>query len=449
MRSFSWQVGPGRRSARVRRRGATWFMLAATALTGAALVVQTLATAPAAVGLAHSGSGTAGQHAAATADGPAPASGYRRACPWPPAPGDFSCFTLYQPQVAVNRALAEGLTGAIARPHGLTPRMIESAYRLPVSRRSHQTVAVSIAFNTPHLAQYLAHYRRYFGLPSCTQASGCFRVVNQAGKRSPLPFSGAGSGWDLEATLDVSMISVACPHCRILVVEADDNEVDNLAATDRTAARLGAQVISNSYGQAENGLAMTYARDYREPGHTVVVAAGDIGFTTANFPADLTSVTAVGGTQLLRTRHGHRGWVERVWNDVMIGAGSSGCSAYVGRPRWQPLRHCPGRTVSDVSAVAADVPIYNPVWGGWVTVDGTSIAAPLIAGIYGLAGNASKVSTANLYRHAGDFFTVTRGNNAWPGIPPKIRCGDDYLCVATPGYNAPAGLGTPDGIGAF
>jgi hypothetical protein len=28
-------------------------------------------------------------------------------------------------------------------------------------------------------------------------------------------------------------------------------------------------------------------------------------------------------------------------------------------------------------------------------------------------------------------------------------CGYDYLCVAKPGYDAPTGLGTPDGTGAF
>ncbi len=429
----NWGACSGSTRVRTGRRGATGLVLATVALTIGALGLQAVAAgaAPAAVGLARLGQ----------------TSGLRRACVWPPAPGDESCFVLYQPQTSVNQAIADGLTGAIARPHGLTPREIQSAYRLPVGLRPRQTVAVSIAFNTPHLAQYLAYYRKYFGLPACTVSSGCFRVVNEHGKSSPLPPSGAGSGWDLEVTLDVSMISVACPHCRILVVEGDDDSVASLAQTERTAGRLGAQVISNSYGQPENGLAMTYARAYRQRGHTIVVAAGDDGFTDANFPANLTTVTAVGGTQLARARDG-RGWSERVWN-TPIGAGGSGCSAYVSRPAWQHRTACPGRTVVDVAAVAWNVPIYNKLWGGWITVAGTSIAAPLIAGIYGLAGNASQVTTADLYRHARDFFKITRGNNAWPGLSPKVRCGGDYLCVATTGYNAPTGLGTPDGIGAF
>jgi subtilase family serine protease len=99
--------------------------------------------------------------------------------------------------------------------------------------------------------------------------------------------------------------------------------------------------------------------------------------------------------------------------------------------------------------VAWNVPIYNKVYGGWITVGGTSAAAPLIAGVYGLAGNASRVTTSNLYQHTRSLFHIGTGNNAWPFETPKIRCGNDYLCVATPGYNAPTGLGTPDGIGAF
>ena len=385
---------------------------------------------------------------AATATAPAASTGpgLKPACPQVPASRD-RCFVLYQRQTAVNRAIADGIEGRASVPHGWSPGAIEHAYRLPVQRNSHQTVAVSVAFHTPHLAQYLAVYRKYFGLPPCTAASGCFRQVNQRGKAGPLTISGAGSGWDLEATLDVSMISVACPHCRILVVEANDDEGSNLAATENTAARLGAQVISNSYGAREDGFALTEAKDYRHPGHTIVASSGDDGFTAANFPAVLASVTAVGGTELARA-HNRRGWRERVWNEGFLGAGGSGCSAYVRKPGWQHDRHCPMRTVADVSAVATDVPIYNRYWGGWVTVAGTSVAAPLIAGVYGLAGNAATVRPGYLYQRQRALFDITAGNNAFL-IDARLACGRDYLCVAKKGYDAPTGLGTPDGIGGF
>jgi subtilase family protein len=356
---------------------------------------------------------------------------------------------MFQPQVAVNAAIAAGVNAAAARPKGWSPRAIESAYRLPVARDSHRTVAVSIAFNTPRLGRYLAVYRKHYHLPPCTIVKHCLRIVNQRGLASPLPHHGGeASGWSVEATLDVSMISVACPHCHILVVEGNDNSFASLAATEDTAARLGAAVISNSYGGRESGALQAFAKAYHHPGHTIVVASGDTGFTAANFPANLASVTAVSGTALHRARNA-RGWRETVWRQPAIfGAAGSGCSAYVAKPAWQHDAHCPGRTVADVAAVATGVPIYEQRNGGWLTVAGTSISAPLIAGIYGLAGNAAHLRPGDLYRHRGQLFDVTAGSNSLFGAP-EAACGADYLCTAKRGYDAPTGLGTPNGTGAF
>jgi hypothetical protein len=338
---------------------------------------------------------------------------------------------------------------AAARPHGLTPRDLRSAYRLPGRGGTGQTVADVVAFSTPGLARFLARYRRQFGLPACPARTGCLRIVNQRGSGTRLPVSGAGTGWDLEAATDVEMISAACPHCRILVVEATSAAFGNLAAAENTAARLGAQVISNSYGGPENGLLMTYARDYDHPGHTIVASAGDQGFGPASFPASLSTVTAVGGTQLTPAHDG-RGWRERVWNQPYAygGEGGSGCSAYVTKPAWQHDPHCPGRTVADTAAVASNFAVYEPHYGGWVRVGGTSVSAALIAGVYGLAGNGARLPPGYLYRHSRDLFDITAGNNAFPA-PPGLTCGNDYLCRAMPGYDAPTGLGAPDGTGAF
>jgi hypothetical protein len=420
------------------RRAGRWLAAATGALTLCGLLAAGAAPALAAP---HASAGRVAAAHATTA-------GLRPACPVARA-GHMRCYVLYQPQQAVNLAIAEGLAGRQTHPVGWGAKTLEQAYRLPVNRQSHETVAVSIAFFTPKLGQYLRTYRAHYGLPACGQPSGCLRIVNQNGKTKPLPQSGLGSGWDLEATLDVSMISAACPHCKILVVDASDTTDADLAKTDDTAARLGATVISNSYGQRENGLSMVFRGDYHHPGHTVVASSGDFGYDAANFPADLSSVTSVGGTALARAHNG-RGFAERVWNDPNIfGASSSGCSAYVAKPPWQHDAHCPGRTVADISAVAADVPIYNKAYGGWITVAGTSVAAPLVAGIYGLAGNAASLTTRHLYEHENDFFDVTRGNNSLVSGSPKAACGADYLCQARKGYDAPTGLGTPDGIGGF
>jgi hypothetical protein len=104
------------------------------------------------------------------------------------------CFLAFRPQAAVNRAISAGLTGTAARPQGWSPDAIRSAYNLPARRHSRQTVAVSIAFNTPRLAHFLAVYRKHYGLPKCSVASGCFRKLNQRGQVSPLPKSAVGTG---------------------------------------------------------------------------------------------------------------------------------------------------------------------------------------------------------------------------------------------------------------
>jgi hypothetical protein len=424
---------------RIRRPGRAGRALAGAA--GAAALCGMLAAAAPAAASPRS----APQAAARPASAAAPA--LRRACP-AAAAGHMRCFAWYRSQVAVNRALAEGRSGHQTRPKGWGPKALERAYRLPVNRISHQTVAVSIAFHTPKLARYLKIYREHFGLPPCGTADGCLRIVNQNGRARPLAPSGLGSGWDLEATLDVSMISAACPHCKILVVEGDNDGPRALGRTDNTAARLGAEVISNSYGQPENGAVMTFRKDYVHAGHTIVVSSGDSGYGQANFPANLGSVNAVGGTAL-HYAHNQRGFTERVWQDrANFGGSSSGCSAYVGKPAWQHDRHCPGRTVADISAVATNIPIFNAAYGGWLTVAGTSVSAPFVAGVYGLAGNAASRTPRHLYRHAHDFFDVTRGSNVLFGSA-KAVCGADYQCEAKKGYDAPTGLGTPDGIAGF
>jgi subtilase family serine protease len=120
----------------------------------------------------------------------------------------------------------------------------------------------------------------------------------------------------------------------------------------------------------------------------------------------------------------------------------------VAKPAWQHDRHCPGRTIADVSAVAADIPVFNAFYGGWVTVAGTSVSAPFISGVFGLAGNATSITPRYLYQHAADFLDITHGNNLLVG-GPTAACGGDYLCKARKGYDAPTGLGTPDGIAGF
>jgi hypothetical protein len=71
---------------------------------------------------------------------------------------------------------------------------------------------------------------------------------------------------------------------------------------------------------------------------------------------------------------------------------------------------------------------------------GTSVAAPLVAGIYGVNGAAVSFGH-DPYNHKTALFDVTSGTNG--------NCGGSYLCTGSLSYDGPSGLGTPNGITAF
>ena len=399
-----------------------------------AALALTLAAAVAAAG--------APAAAATAAPGAAPATPVTRAACATAASGHARCYALIRTDTTARAAAARAdLSGST--PPGYGPASLESAYSLPISDGSGQTIALVDAFNDPTAAADLAAYRAHYGLPPCSTASGCLTKVNQQGHQGSYPPT--DGGWAVEISLDLDMVSAACPRCHILLVEANSSLVSDLAASVSTAARLGADAISNSYGLSEFGGMGAYFADYHPGGAAVLASSGDFGFGAAQFPAVAPGVVAVGGTSLYTSAISHRGWVEHAWS----GSGS-GCSAYVRKPSYQHDPHCGMRTIADVSSDAdpsTGLAVYdttpNPygLAPGWLEVGGTSAASPLIAGVIGLAGDGPVFSTGQLYTHGADLNDVTSGFNGY--------CGGDYLCNAKKGYDGPTGMGTPAGIGAF
>lgn len=150
---------------------------------------------------------------------------------------------------ALGRATEDGrlVQQESAPPAGaLGPADIRSAYKLPDGGAG-RTVAVVLAFGYEAAEADLAVFRAHYGLPPCTSANGCFRKVDQRGGTDYPP---EDPDWSIEAALDLDAVSSACPKCNLLLVQADDNSPASLGAAVDTAARLGATVISNSYGIA-------------------------------------------------------------------------------------------------------------------------------------------------------------------------------------------------------
>jgi subtilase family serine protease len=325
---------------------------------------------------------------------------------------------------------------AAGTPSGYNPVDLQAAYSLVPTGGTGATIAIVDAFDDPNAEADLAVYRAQFGLSACTTANGCFQKVDQNGGTNYPP---PDVGWAEEISLDLDMASAICPNCKILLVEANDNFFTSLAAAVDRAALMGASTISNSYGGPEYSAEVTDQAHFNHPGIPITVSSGDSGFGV-EFPAASQYVTAVGGTTL--TRNGSS-FTETAWH----GAGS-GCSKFIPKQSWQKDTGCAKRTVADVSAVAnpaTGVSVYdtyglNP--GGWLVFGGTSVSSPIIAGVYALAGNESRVVYGSYsYTRGRALHDIVSGNNG--------SCGGSYLCTAVVGYDGPTGNGTPNGLRAF
>jgi len=232
----------------------------------------------------------------------------------------------------------------------------------------------------------------------------------------------------------------------------------------------------------------------------ITASAGDAGYlnwlseeqpASANYPASSPNVIAVGGTRLELNEAATARESETVWNDggeaegVLEGAGASGggCSEEFTAPRWQQsvsnwsFVGCgSARAVADISADAdpyTGVAVYDSTESegekGWAMIGGTSVAAPIIAATFALAGGARGVEypARTLYENEGKtpapLYDVRAGSNG-ECLKPFLRgkglsgcsaieqagsCEVQAICLAVHGYDGPTGVGTPDGVGAF
>ena len=311
------------------------------------------------------------------------------------------------------------------------------------------TVAIVLAFGYVALEADLAVYRKAMNLPPCASASGCLLIVNQDGMTSPLPpQTNATLFWTAEQAMDIDMVSAICPHCKIIVVQANAATIQAFGAAVDAAVALGADAVNNSYDGGESSADNS---SFFHPGHAIVAAAGDSGAGAAQ-PCSFAGVVCVGGTSLSRASN-IRGWSESTWNDG-AGATGSGCSSYVLKPSWQTDKGCTMRSESDISAVAdphTGVAVYNSnIVGGWIQGGGTSAAAPIIAALFALAGNTQAIGSAPqwVWQHGGTtaFNDIVTGSNSVYFQCPQSML---YICTAGPGYDGPTGWGTPNGLSGF
>lgn len=272
---------------------------------------------------------------------------------------------------------------------------------------------------------------------------------------------------DGEVMLDIEVAGAVAPKARIAVYFAPQRGSGFLDAVNAAVhdAERSPSVISISWSSPEDPAARQTITAFHEVfldaaalGITICASAGDhgtAGMDAADWdrkihvahPSTDDLVLACGGTQI--DDHGN----DIVWNDgTPLSAGGwasgGGISQTRAVPAYQKRMNLPtplagkrGRGVPDIAMSATGY--LSRVHGTQGPQGGTSAVAPLMAALVALLNQAKKKNAGwlnpFLYAHAGEGIVkyVTKGTNA---IAKTVK---GYRAKA--GWNACAGLGTPDG----
>ena len=322
------------------------------------------------------------------------------------------------------------------------------------------TIAIVDAFHYPNVESDLAFFNNEMGLPACTKANGCFSNLDQNGNDAQFTRCSRNSNWELETMLDVEWAHAMAPKAKIMLVEGCTNSFDDLLAAVHTAIAKGADVVSNSYGAGEFSGESSMDSEYFQQ-VPILFSSGDDAAAGKQYPCASSNITCIGGTRLMpkSSTDFHRG-TETGWT-----LSGGGCAlGEEPAPGWQTgngVNVCGGtRNMPDIAAIAdgdTGVIVYDSGNGGHFRVGGTSVACPVMAGIFAdldtarttvmptllrkpkLAGSASPnyVNKGLYLKYAGHntgnpyvfyYFDVIGGNN---------------------GYNAVAGYDLVTGLGVL
>ncbi|HWE27872.1 MAG TPA: MYXO-CTERM sorting domain-containing protein [Polyangia bacterium] len=342
-------------------------------------------------------------------------------------------------------------------PSGFGPSDLQKAYAINTAWGVGKTVAIVDLNGYPNAESDLAAYRTMYGLPACTVASGCLKIVGVGGANPP---SGSDTtGWNGEAALDMDMVSAICPNCKIILILGSSSDQSSLDEAQATAVSLGADVASNSWsGTEDSSITSSETQYYKTPSQSIGIfsAAGDDGYDSGGkspqYPSTSAYVTGVGGTALTVDASTTRGYTELPWGvDSKNGSTGSSCSKYITKPTYQsiiPTATCKFRAASDISALGdpeTGVAVYEAGGGtssgditNWGVYGGTSAATPIVSAIYAMTGNA-KVGPSFPYANTSAFWDVVGSS-----VNNNGSC-TTALCISGVGWDGETGIGTPNG----
>ncbi|MFD6424316.1 protease pro-enzyme activation domain-containing protein [Streptomyces sp. NPDC060198] len=399
---------------------------------------------------------------------------------------------------------------------GYTGKQLRSAYGAGSWTGKGVTVAITDAYASPTIAKDAAEYAKRNG--DAPYKKGQLRQVLPA-DYTATEECGA-SGWYGEETLDVEAVHALAPAADIVYVGgASCYDADLLDSLNKVVDHRLADIVSNSWGDVEANETPDVAAAYDQvfklgavEGIGFYFSSGDAGDNVAStgtkqvdVPSNSAWVTSVGGTSLAVGKgdayQWETGWGTvkanlsddgRSWTDFpgayTSGAGG-GTSSTVKQPSYQrgvvpdSLAKANGktrmRTEPDIAAVAD--PNTGFLVGQTQTlpdgslgydeyrIGGTSLAAPVIAGVQALAQQAQHgrpIGFANpgIYARysskayhdvtdhplgAGRDLAVARVDfansvDATDGLLTSLRTlGKDASLTAVKGYDDVTGVGTP------
>jgi kumamolisin len=292
-------------------------------------------------------------------------------------------------------------------------------------------VAIVDAYHYPTAMSDLGVFSAQFGLPAPTSAT--FQVVYASGLQPPV-----NSDWNVEEALDIEWAHAMAPHAKIYLVEAASNSLSDLLTAVSVANQLvtaaGGGEVSMSWGGSEFSSETSSDSYFTQPGVVYFAAAGDSPGVI--WPSTSPNVVSAGGTSFSRNPTTGSFQEEVTWQ-----SGGGGPSVYEARPSYQN-GIASIQTHRGTPDVAANADPFSGVWvydsPYWYMVGGTSVAAPVWAGIVNSANHSPYSAGQELSTLYADHGTtaITMGT-----------CGPYQGYLAGGSWNFCTGLGSPAGEG--
>lgn len=313
-----------------------------------------------------------------------------------------------------------------------------------------QTIAIIDWFDDPYILTSTAAFNTRYGLPQFNVPGGpTLTVVNQTGG-STLPSTKTAS---LETALDVQWAHAIAPMANILLVEPNAATFgDTNIGVNYAKSAPGVSVISMSYGANDfNGEAIyenTFTQAAGHAGVTFVASTGDK--SAPQYPAVSQHVVALGGTYLQLDANNQR-TSESVWFNNANSATGAGVSQYMPEPAFQlGVQQTGHRSVPDLSMVADPnsgvYVVYGPSNQVFTNVGGTSLSAPMFAGVMALANQGRALNGLPAW-NSDDLLAALYSLASSPDYNTyfyDVTAGSSNGYSAGPGWDIVSGLGAPN-----